>query len=55
MPDELLLVPTIIRKGQYPLYDVAVRFSELARGKAFDMVAHSGAILLETWRRDLLQ
>jgi hypothetical protein len=37
MPDELLLVPTIIHKGQYPLYDVAVRFSELARGKAFDI------------------
>ena len=26
MPDELLLVPAIIHKGQYPLYDVAVRF-----------------------------
>jgi hypothetical protein len=37
MPDELLLVPAIIHKGLYPLYDVAVRFSELARGKAFDI------------------
>jgi hypothetical protein len=37
MPDELLLVPVIIHQGQYPLYDVTVRFADRARGKAFDM------------------
>lgn len=31
MPDDLLLVPTIIHKGQYPLYDVAVRFGEFLK------------------------
>jgi hypothetical protein len=37
MPDELLLLPIIIHRGQYPLYDVAVRFTEVTRGKAFDI------------------
>src|ERR1700730_15416439 len=37
MPDELLLVPIIIHQGQYPLYDVAVRFTAQARGKAYDI------------------
>jgi hypothetical protein len=36
MPEELLLVPVIIQQGQYPLYDVTVRFTDRAR-KAFDM------------------
>jgi hypothetical protein len=31
MPDELLLVPVIIHQGQYPLYDVTVRFTDRAR------------------------
>lgn len=37
MRDDLVLVPTFINQGRYPLYDVAVRFSELARGKTFDI------------------
>jgi hypothetical protein len=33
MPDDLLLVPNFIHRGQYPLYDVAVRFANVAGGR----------------------
>lgn len=37
MPDDLLLVPVVIHQGQYPLYDMAARFSELKQGKLADI------------------
>jgi hypothetical protein len=33
MPDDLLLVPAFINQGIYPLYDVSVRFANVARGQ----------------------
>jgi hypothetical protein len=29
MPDDLLLMPTFINKGPYPLYDVSMRFGNI--------------------------
>ena len=34
MPSELLLVPNVVHQGKYPLYDVSVRFANVA--KPFD-------------------
>jgi hypothetical protein len=36
MPEHLLLSPTVIHRGKYPLYDVSLRFADLDRAK-FDV------------------
>jgi hypothetical protein len=41
MPDDLLLVSLLIHKGQYPLYDVSVRF---ANGDTLDLNASTYSI-----------
>jgi TIR domain len=39
MPDDLLLVPNFIHQGKYPLYDVSVRFADVAPDRPLDVTS----------------
>ena len=39
MPDDLLLAPSFVHSGKYPLYDVEVRFVSVAPGQPRDMAS----------------
>jgi hypothetical protein len=43
MPDDLLLVPNFIHQGKYPLYDVSVRFADVAPDRPLDVISAMGS------------